>query len=221
MQYGEPFTHTGVLTSFGLGANVRGHFAVTNGWDNWDTVNGKPGYLFGFSWTPSPVASLAATVVTGREDDTGTQDRTVCSIVYTRQLSNRLRYVFQTDIGTETNAELDTNFNPDSAKWYGVNNYLFYDINCRLTAGARIEWFRDQDNARVLGIPIESLVRGGNYGELSLGLNWRATESTVWRPELRWDWSDVYQVDIPGSGMFDDFTKRNQFTAAMDMIFNF
>ncbi len=219
MQYGEPFTHTGILSSFGLSPTMRGHFGVTRGWDTWEDPNSKLGYLFGLSWTPSADASLAATVHLGREDLAGQQQRSLYSIVYTRQLNRKLRYVAQHDFGSEANAEFDRQFNRDSAKWYGLNQYLFLDINSRLTAGMRFEWFRDQDNARVLGIPFEALVSGGNYTELTYGLNWKATDHMTFRPELRWDWSDVNPP--AGNGMFDDFSDRNQFTASMDMILQF
>ncbi|MEM7312041.1 MAG: porin, partial [Planctomycetota bacterium] len=219
MQYGEPFTHTGVLAEFSLTNKLSGHFGYTRGWDTWEDPNGTPGYLAGISWTPSDVASLAATVHTGREDAAGINDRTVYSIVYTRQLNPGLQYVLQHDFGMESNAEFDGAFRADSAKWYGLNQYLFMDITEKVTAGMRFEWFRDQDNARVLGIPFESTVSGGNYWGYTLGLNWRPTNNLTVRPEVRWDESDV--VPPAGNGMFGDFGDQNQLTFAFDMILRF
>lgn len=221
MQYGEPFTHTGVMGSFNVGPSLSGHVGYTRGWDTWEDPNGKPGYLFGFSYAPNDYASLSATAHVGREDAAGNNQRQIISIVYTRQLNSRLRYVFQHDFGMESNAEFDENFQPDEAKWYGVNNYLFYDMSDKLTAGLRFEWFRDQDNARVLAIPQESLVEGGNYFQVTGGFNWSATNRLRFRPEVRWDWSDVVASGIAGGGMFNDFTEKNQITASMDMIYKF
>lgn len=221
MQYGEPFTHTGVLASLQLTPGLTAHGGYTRGWDTYEDPNGKPGYLFGFSYEPNDIASLAATAHIGREDAAGNNQRQIISIVYTRQITNKLRYVFQHDFGLEANAEFDENFQRDEAKWYGANNYLFYDVTDRLTAGLRFEWFRDQDNARVLAIPQESLVEGGNYYQATVGFNWAATSRLRFRPELRFDWSDVVAAGIAGNGVFNDFTDKNMVTASMDFIYKF
>ncbi len=221
MQYGEPFTHTGVLMSFNLGSRWKGHFGITRGWDTWEDPNGKAGYLAGLSWNPSQHASLGFTLHTGREDDAGVNDRTVYSLVYTRQINCALRYVLQHDFGMEANGEFKPNGQSDDAKWYGINQYLLWDLSDRLSAGLRVEWFRDQDNARVLAIPQESLVEGGNYTQVSLGLNARFLDKLTLRPEIRWDWSDVAATGLGSSGVFDDFTRDNQLTLASDLIFTF
>jgi len=131
-----------------------------------------------------------------------------------------LQYVFQHDFGIEANAEVNRNFELDNAKWYGINQYLVYTIGETLDIGLRVEWFRDQDNARVLAIPLESEVTGGNYFATTVGLNWMPCDYAYLRPELRWDSSDV---DPPGGsdGMFKDFSSRNQLTAAVDLIVRF
>ena len=221
MQYGEPFTHTGVLADIGITQSFNLLAGVTNGWDNFDNPNDELGYLFGFSWCPSPVASLSFGVHTGREDAAGLNDRTVYSMVYTRQVSSRLQYVMQHDFGIEANAETDRSGGQDSAKWYGINQYLFLEMSNTLTLGARFEWFRDQDNARVLAIPSETLVEGGNYVGLSLGANYRPNCRWIFRPEIRWDWSDVAATGLGATGMYNDFTEDNQLTLATDVIFRF
>lgn len=221
MQYGEPFTHTGVLTNTTLAKGFDAYFGYTRGWDSVEDNNRKPGYLFGFSWCPSENASLAFGVHTGREDDAGINDRTVYSLVYTRQITKRLQYILQHDFGTETNAEVTRDFQTDSAKWYGINQYFFYQMSQAITWGMRVEWFRDQDNARVLGIPIESLVEGGNYVGLSLGVNWRPNCRWIFRPEIRYDWSDAEAPGLGHTGMFDTFTDEDQLTLAFDSIFRF
>lgn len=221
MQYGEPFTHTGILTSFGITNKLTGHFGITRGWDTWEDPNGSAGYLAGLSFAPSDVSSLAFTMHTGREDDPAVNNRFVYSLVYTRELGQHITYVLQHDGGNESNAEIDVNGQPDSASWYGINQYLFVDLTSNITAGIRAEWFRDQDNARVLAIPQESLVDGSNYGAVSLGLNIRGGNNFVFRPEARFDWSDVVATGLAGNGMFNDFRDRNQITLAGDLIFQF
>ncbi len=221
MQYGEPFTHTGVLADIGITQSFNFLAGITNGWDAWEDPNDELGYLLGFSWCPSELSSLSFGIASGNEDAEGVNDRTVYSLVYTRQLTDKLQYVFQHDFGTESNAALDQNFNADNAKWYGINQYLFMQMSEALTVGVRVEWFRDQDNARVLGIPSESLTEGGNYVGLSFGANYRPNCRWIFRPEIRWDWSDAAATGLGGTGMYDDFTKDNQLTLASDVIFRF
>ncbi|MFI4875482.1 MAG: outer membrane beta-barrel protein, partial [Blastopirellula sp. JB062] len=50
MQYGEPFTHTGVLASYAAGDYLTLHGGVTNGWDNFDNPNGQLSALLGFQY---------------------------------------------------------------------------------------------------------------------------------------------------------------------------
>lgn len=219
MQYGEPFTHTGALAQIPMGESFGGFFGYTQGWDNWEDLNNQPGFLGGFSWNPDSTSSVSFAMHTGDEDPAGLNNRTVYSVVLTNQLTDRLRYVFQHDFGVQANAELDAQGEPDSAKWYGLNQYFFYDVNPCVTLGTRLEWFRDQDNFRVLGIPDEARVTGGNYFEMSFGANCRFARRWVVRPEIRYDWSDV--VPPGGGGMYDTFSDDDQFTLATDLIFRF
>lgn len=222
MQYGEPFTHTGMLAEFSLTRRLDVHAGFTRGWDNWEDPNGQLGFLGGISWTaPSELASIALTVSASNEDINGQNNRTVYSLVYTRRIGCRLQYILQHDFGIEENGEIDRNQNLSAAKWYGINNYLIYDFSDALSFGLRVEWFRDQDNARVLGIPLEGIVRGGNYNEVTLGSNWKMTPRLTLRKEIRFDWSDVDVPALNRNGMYDDFSDKNQFTLATDLIFRF
>ena len=151
----------------------------------------------------------------------GQNNRTVYSLVYTRRIGCRLQYILQHDFGIEENGEIDRNGNPSGAKWYGINNYLIYECSDSLSLGLRVEWFRDQDNARVLGIPLESIVQGGNYTEVTLGANWKMTPQLTLRKELRFDWSNVEVPALNRNGIYDDFSDKNQFTAAVDLIYRF
>lgn len=97
--------------------------------------------------------------------------------------------------------------------WYGIVQYLLYDLNECLGAGARFEWFRDDDGVRVP----DSLgnMNAGNFFALTMGLNYKPHTNVVLRPEVRWDWSNG------GARPFDDGSDKNQFTAGMDAILTF
>ncbi len=221
-QYGEPFTHTGLLAEQKFSPRLAVQAGFTNGWNNWENINGKLGFLGGVRLTSSDQRTvLAFAINTGREDDAGKNNRTMYSIVLTHQLTCRLRYVLQHDLGAERNAAVNRRFESADALWYGINQYLFYELTDTTALGLRFEWFRDAENARVFGIPIKSLVRGSDYFEITLGLNWEPSEHFILRPEVRWDWSNVDAPLLGVAGMYDDFSKKSQFTLAIDLIARF
>jgi hypothetical protein len=219
MQYGEPRTLTGVVAATDVGPWTF-QYGVTRGWDNFENPNGELSALAGIAFASCDGrTSLAFTLITGNEDRDGQNNRTAYSLVLIREITSRLTYVFQHDFGIEANREVTSAFQIDDAKWYGINNYLYYRLTHNLDLGLRAEWFRDQDNARVLGIPLQPFVTGGNYAAATLGLNWRPHANVVIRPEVRYDWSDV-NPPLAFDGMFKDFTKDEQFTMAVDIIIN-
>ena len=115
--------------------------------------------------------------------------------------------------------------NPD-ATWYGINQYLFYKINCCWTAGVRMEWFRDQNGTRVAPVgditpsgisnnPASAGGFAGSFYEVTAGLNYIPGPNVVIRPEVRVDWFDG--VGDP----FDDGTRTDQVTVACDFVFRY
>lgn len=221
MQYGEPFTHTGVLATTALTDQITVNAGVTRGWDNWEDPGDDLGFLGGIEWTSCDSStSLAFALHSGDEDVVSDDNRTVYSFVLKQQLSDRLRYVFQHDFGVQENGQLEGPGDFGTAKWYGINQNLIYDVSDSVSVGTRFEWFRDQEHARILGIPIAGLASGGNYYNLTLGANWRPAENITIRPELRWDWSNTVPP-LGTTGVYDDFSDKNQFTLGADIIFRF
>jgi hypothetical protein len=112
------------------------------------------------------------------------------------------------------------------AKWYGLTNYATYVINPRWSAGARAEWFRDQDGTRVAGIGNVNYGWdaapgfAGTFTEVTLGLNWHPCPNLVIRPETRWDcYSGT--PNIQGQLPFGDGTRSSQFLFATDLVLTF
>ena len=104
-------------------------------------------------------------------------------------------------------------------EWYGVNTYFIKEINCCWALGARVEWFRDDDGARV-----DPLNRGannavGDYYAVTLGANWRPTTPWTIRPEVRYDWFDGLREPFdPLAGVG---TANSLFTAGLDAIYTY
>ena len=224
MQYGEPFTHTGFLATYDWSDTVSLVGGIDRGWDNWEDDNAQESALWGLLWDGGCGTTLALTGTFGKEFDvTGTDNtqRMLTSIVGAREITSRLTYVVQSDIGHQNSGAATA-----SADWYGINQYLFYKINCNLTAGLRAEWFRDDDGARVTGIGATNPLVGSNFAghfyELTMGLNWRprGNPNLMVRPEVRYD--DFDGVSTAGLALpYDDGADSKQFSGAVDVIWTY
>jgi len=58
----------------------------------------------------------------------------------------------------------------------------------------------------------------GNYFALTAGLNRRPFPNIIFRPEIRWDHSNVAGPPASTRRMFNDFTDTDQLTLAADVI---
>lgn len=213
MAYGEPFTHTGIMASYGLSDQLTTHSAIHNGWDNFDSARARAAYLSGVNWTSlDEQTSLAFSMTHGDEiNNQGIYSaRQMYSIVLSRLLGDKLEYVFQHDHAWQRD---DGGLGID-AEWYGINQYAFYTLNDCWRMGARLEWFRDDDGVRVPNWAGNTGL-AGSYWEATLGLNWSPGTNFSVRPEVRWDWFDG--IGNP----FRDGQANDQFTAAFDAIFLF
>ena len=221
-QYGVPFTHTGVLAGYSVSPCLQVQGGVTRGWDNWEDNNSDVSFLGQFRWCSADgIRTVRFTLHTGKEDDFGLNARTTYSLIASRRISSRLSYVIEHVLGTEENGSLRNDTLVD-ADWFGVTNYLTYELSYCTQIGLRFEWFHDDDNARVLAIPLDGAL-GGDYHALTLGARHRLQALPCWeiRPELRYDWSNAAFPSLNVHGMYDDFTNDDQFTLAVSAIARF
>ena len=263
MQYGEPFTHTGVLVNWVPNDQLTVIGGVTNGWDNWDNNFGystiaNPGYA-GANSNAAFLGAVTFSSSDGRQslilanssgnelagdgpnDSSFVGNRTVTSVVYTNEFSDKLTYVYQSDLGYQAYAGGDAAVNQaggfyqtngqqnSSAYWYGVNQYMFYNFTDSLIGGLRFEWFRDNNGTRVY----EGLRAGspgntgfaGNFWAMTWGLNYLMGSNIVIRPELRYDWfspdagGQVVNGGILPYGRNSD--QYGQFYGGCDVIWQF
>ncbi len=223
MQYGEPKTHTGALAIYDINPNWAVAAGFSRGWNNWEDNNNDLDFLGSVAWTSrDECTSLAFALETGKEDNAGAFNRTVYSLVFSHYLTDRLQWVLQHDLGYEDNAARGAD-----AEWYGVNTYLFYQINCEWSAGIRYEWFADDDGVRVTGangaggaprgIPLNGVA--AHWQEITVGLRWQPRPNIIWRTECRWGWVDP--LVAVGDAPFNDFQDNNQFLWSTDLIVTF
>ncbi|MGC4003861.1 MAG: porin [Pirellulales bacterium] len=235
MQYGEPFTHTGTLVTQKINDQLSLLGGVTTGWDNFNDVYNQLSFIGGATFTASDGNSkLAYAFSVGEEETTfatvtPTETRYIQSVVYSRKLTDRLDYVFQSDYGSQQNAGGAAG---TTAEWYGVNQYLFYRINCCWSAGLRGEWFRDDAGFRVapagdyaaLGPAVNNNPAGaggfaGDFYEVAAGVNWKpqSRPNLTVRGETRYDW---YNGTAGVNGQpFNDGAKNEQFLYGLDFIY--
>ena len=218
MLFGMPKTHTGILISQEIDQEQSFIFGLTRGWDNWTDDDDTLSYLAGIK-QQTDLGWLQYTIHTG--NDTATSDQlTVMALNLETEISERLGYGMQATLGLAENGLSDVaGLTFSTAKWYGIANYLICQINDKLTAGLRVEWFYDESNSRIMGLPIEDSYEGGQYVNITLGANYFLGDNFLIRPELRWDWSDtlVNGIDRP----FVDFSEESQITISFDVIHEF
>jgi len=252
MQYGEPFTHTGILDTWKVNDQMTVYAGITNGWDNFsDPINilgpaANPGYpgansnaafLGGVTFKNSD-ETQALTVTTSSGNEAGDfvnliGNRSLISTVYTNEINDKITYVFQNDNGWQFNAGsfaiplASGRGQAGTAQWYGINQYLFYNISETLVGGLRLEWFRDNNGYRVLNPWRNYWVGGpsqtgyqGNFWQMTWGLNWKPTTNWIIRPELRYDWYSPDQAGTPlPFGRSND--QYGQFYGGCDAIWQF
>ncbi|MEN6450153.1 MAG: porin [Thermoguttaceae bacterium] len=224
MCFSEPILVTGALAEYKLSEQWALLGGIDRGWMTWEDENNIWDFMGGIRWmSENKKTAVAYSVNVGPEDAAGVQQRFVSSLVFKQELTERLQYVLQHDLGQEQNALP----NGDSAQWYGVNQYVLYKLNKQWSANFRGEWFRDNNGTRVGGVPEDAGIRlwslsgfAGNFYEMTFGLNWRPNANVIFRPEIRYDWYDG-QTNAGGLLPFNNGESSSQLLVAADLIFTF
>jgi hypothetical protein len=212
--FAVPTAHTGVKLNYAFNSQYSAYFAVVTGWDTFvDDNNNAPSYIFGGAWNSCTKCgqkvkdALTVNFITGPERTGNSHDdRSVIDATYVHLWTEKLSSTINGDFGTEQGA---APHNGGRANWYGLAHYLTYVFNDYVSGTWRTEWFCDDSGARI--------GHEGNFYENTFGLTltpWpkdKVLKNLLFRPELRWDHSNVA---VFGSD-------RDEMTAAMDVIFKF
>jgi hypothetical protein len=219
MQFGEPFTHTGIMGNYAIDGNwsvmggaVTG--SATGGWDgSWDQQLGNWAGLMGATWTSdSKATSLNISGTYGGRSEISSDAWAMYSVVLKHNITDKMHLMLQHDHGFADGIKtLYSGAGVEDAEWYGVNSHLSYDVLDNLVAGIRAEWFRDQNGARV-GYPARTTYPGiaSSYYAVTAGVTWKPVKWLNVRPNVRYDWAD-------GSKPFDAGTNDDQFLFSTDM----
>ncbi len=225
MQYGEPFTHTGIMANYTIDKNwavmggaVTG--SATGGWDGgWDQQLGNWAGLMGATWTSnSKATSFNISGTYGARSEISDDDWSMYSAVLKHNITDKMHLVLQHDHGFADG--LAVNGRLQDTEWYGINTHLTYDIQDNLVAGIRGEWFRDDDGVRVCA-PGRTAARcaAGSFYAVTAGVTWKPVKWLNLRPNVRYDWVDS---NAPvGSQPFDGGNQKDQFLFSTDMTMAF
>ena len=207
-----PFTLSGICGTYQFGSNLTADAGISRGWDQ--SLRDNTGAIDAFGrvkYNFSDRTSLTAAVITGPEQDhDNSHYRTVFDATLTHKLTDTLTLLADGIYGYEGRPDEGTT-TTSTAQWYGVSGYAIQKITDQVSVGCRLEWYADQ---------------GGYTTGLSQNLYEATVGATVTpfphdnigqnlklRPEFRWDYSD--------KRYFDDANKHDQFTFAIDAIYNF
>ncbi len=202
-QYGEPFTHTGMLATWTASEHWAIGGGLIRGWDNFSSANPNLGSLTTVTWTGDNKDSLAWVWVQSHEPNSVSggagpppggrvyTSRFLQTLVYTRPLTDKLTWIAQSDLGVQGAAVVEAVGPAKTARWYGLNQYWFYKVNDSWTWGLSYEWFRDEEGFRV-GNLMPSVFNpsnsswgnsganppvgpgfAGNFNDINFGPQWR------------------------------------------------
>lgn len=121
-------------------------------------------------------------------------------------VNRRLTLVSETNLGWDTR---DPANHLLTSKWYGTYGMAIIHAHKLLDVNSRAEWFDDVDGSRI--------GTHGNYGEVTVGVNFMPQRMLNFRPELRWD--------IAGNPAFGATStsnlKSHQWSGAVEMLLKF
>ncbi|MDR0328071.1 MAG: porin [Planctomycetaceae bacterium] len=195
----------GVLATWDMNKN----FTVFGGWVNGEerffTDDKYNAFLGGMNWKVSPRFSLDYSVLIGKNDDPLNNDAReyfVNSLVARLKLSNRWDYAAAWLLRNEKGLGTDSGVHRGR---YGINQELFYTVNCRWKLGLGAEWLSHYDS-----------VTPENYDVYSfrLGANWMPNDRFTLRPELRYD-------KFEGARPFNAGTESGQFLYGFSGVMTF
>lgn len=161
--------------------------------------------------SPEGDTSIDITVSSGPTAEQISANWSLFSLVLKHQIVPAIQYTLQFDHGEARNQATQ-----QGAEWTGLVNSLTYSTATELAVGARLEWFRDDDNFRTLYPAREGFaaIQAGSYHEATLGLKWQPNDWLTLRPNTRYDWVD-------GSRPFDGGSSGSQWLLSVDGTLKF
>ena len=202
----NPFTHTGVNAITPLNDNWTISNALVLGSDNFFNDATRLTYVGSLKWAPKDgkTTVLFNTVITDPSFDGGRNFAfyNLYNLQLIHKLTDKLTYV-----ADGTYSHIDKVPDIGFANWYGVANYLLYDVNDKIQTKLRVELFDDAQGFRTGS--------KGLYTATTAGITWKPAPWIYVMPEVRYDHNSGNNPTGPFEG------NRNMFTATLGAILRF
>lgn len=184
----EPFTHTGAVATYNASDDLTVYGGWTLGWDTgFDQLNNGSSFLGGFSTTLTEDASFTYITTFGDFGWRGS-DAYSHSMVLDTTLTENVNWVLQSDLLRVGSTGEDN---------VGLNSYMFYTCNERLSFGSRTEWWKG-DSLTGYAPHGGTLPAGGgshSYYASTYGMNYKINSNLIMRPEYRYDYSPAVDYE--------------------------
>jgi len=200
MYNSQPRTLTGLMADYSLTDELTTSFGWAGGWNSgmFERGNTRAGtdgrdgsaLVSTIGFTPLDGVSLTYAVSMGDLGERG--EGYVHSIFGELEIIDDITYAIETvlvDLNQETAYGAGAD-GPGGANSLGITQYLTSKINDKLSAGARVEWWKNS---------------GDSEYNVTFGLNYQARECVVVRPEVRTDWGADAQ-GVRSASNIDDQT---------------
>ncbi len=191
----EPFTHTGAIVATKLSDKLTVHNGWVLGMDTgFDQLSGGSAYHGGFIFNATDDTAVTFMTVAG---DLGWRGNgAINSLILSHNWTEKLTTVHQFDVLSTDNRfspfplfpgfQVPTDFAAMGVARDSIGqiNYAFYEINDKLKAGVRQEWYKADSVS---------------YYTVTYGVNVKPTENLLIRPEVRHMWAPGNQ-NLYGAG---------------------
>lgn len=189
----NPFTQTGVIGTLQTTPAWSFQLGLVMGPDVFFDSAASPYAMFSAKWAPTDGRNsvlISAMLGNGRYDvEEQFNNPNLLDLVYTHTINSRTTYTLESLIGYQTNVP-----NIGTAWWYGIVNYLTYQLSSRLSSTSRLEVFDDESGNRT-GFP-------GYYTAFTTGLNFKPRPPVIVRTEVRYDYNNESRPFADQHGLF-------------------
>lgn len=213
----EPFTHTGVMTSYKVNDKLIIHNCWVAGMDTgFYQYAGGSAYHGGVTYTIDDKSSFIWTTLIGDMGWRG--DGAINSFIYSHKWAEKFSTVHQFDVlnsnltvggGVPRAGTIPADFNTAAGGFIPQNsigfiNYAFYDLTTKVKAGARFEIYSPD---------------GEEYYTATYGVNYKPIANLVIRPEVRHMFSPNHNSYSGAGG--SNFNIFNQTVVGIDAILTY
>ncbi|WZP00615.1 outer membrane beta-barrel protein [Isosphaeraceae bacterium EP7] len=245
--YGQPFTHFGMVSTWHVNDRLNIYNGAINGWDRWINENYKWGYIGGFTynfkdektnisfisiWGPNqfprqlpnntqifPTGYINIPSLAGAKNNGyASNDRLLFTTVITHKWSDKLTQVIETDQGFEQNV-------PGAASPV-VNGVVQNGASQSAGWYSFGNWFLykfNKDNDKLMGVWRSEIFRDNNGVRTGFATNFSEfTLGLIYKPKPYVWVRPEARYDFARSGNpYSDGTRNSQFTLGFDVIFLF